>query len=76
MGSGALAVMLLAASRAEARDAFQVLEPNESDFLALYNIQKEFDDRWDGVDPTTLSPEEKYQYQQAQNKYDQGNPDH
>jgi hypothetical protein len=53
------------------RDAFQVLEPNESDFLALYNIQKEFDDRWDGVDPGMLSAEEKYQYQQAQNKYDQ-----
>lgn len=50
------------------RDAFLVLEPNEQDFLALYRFQKEFDDRWDGVDPNTLTPEEKWQYQQAQNK--------
>ncbi len=50
------------------RDAFLVLEPNEQDFLALYRFQKEFDDRWNGVDVSTLSPDEKWQYQQAQNK--------
>jgi hypothetical protein len=50
------------------RDAFLVLEPNEQDFLALYRFQKEFDDRWGGLDLNTLTPEEKWQYQQAQNK--------
>jgi hypothetical protein len=50
------------------RDAFLVLDPNEQDFLALYRFQKEFDDRWDGVDPNILTPEEKWQYQQAQTK--------
>jgi hypothetical protein len=53
------------------RDAFLVLEPNEQDFLALYRIQKEFDEKWDGIDPGTLSLEEKQQYQLAQDDYNQ-----
>jgi hypothetical protein len=51
------------------RDVFQVLEPNESDFLALFQIQKAFDDRWEGVDPASLTGDERRQYQQALNQY-------
>lgn len=51
------------------RDAFLVLDPNEKDFLALYHIQKEFDDKWDGVDPSALPADQQIQFQQAQSSY-------
>ncbi len=51
------------------RDAFLVLEPNEQDFLGLYRIQKDLDDRWDGLDINQLTGEQLSQYQHDQTQY-------
>ncbi len=58
------------------RDAFLVLEPNEADFLALYHIQKEFDDKWEGVDPATLVGVERAAYDQAKQQYENSIREH
>ena len=45
------------------REAFLALEPNEADYLALYRIQREFDERWGSVEPAALNHAEKAQYE-------------
>jgi hypothetical protein len=58
------------------RDAFLTLEPNEEDFLALYRLESEFDAKWDGVEPATLTPEQQREMQEAQKNLEAGIREH
>lgn len=54
------------------REVFRTLEPNETDFLALYRLQHEFDQRWEGVDSADLDPVQKMQLAEDQQVLEQG----
>ena len=54
------------------RDSFFAMEPSEEDFLAIYKLQRAFDEHWRDVDTVELSPLEKQQYEQAQKEYEAG----
>ncbi|MGZ8940871.1 MAG: hypothetical protein ACXW32_16830, partial [Limisphaerales bacterium] len=53
------------------RDSFFAMEPSEDDFLAIYNLQREFDSQWSGKEPATLAGLERIQYETAQAEYEQ-----
>jgi hypothetical protein len=52
------------------REALSELNPSEEKFLGVYQIQQEFDEKWDGVDPAQLSPQEQIDYSQAKQDYE------
>jgi hypothetical protein len=52
------------------RDAFLALEPNEADFLALYQVQSGFDAKWDGADPKTFTAAEQREFEEAKKQYE------
>jgi hypothetical protein len=54
------------------RDSFFAMEPSEEDFLAIYQIQRAFDEKWQDVQPSDLTPAERQQYEQAQQEYEAG----
>jgi hypothetical protein len=53
------------------REAFLALEPNEDDFLALYRLQREFDQEWGTVHPASLDLAKNQEFTQAQAALDQ-----
>ena len=59
------------ASAYKVRDSFFAMEPSEEDFVAVYQLQREFDQAWDGQDVASLSPTERAQYEHAQREYEQ-----
>jgi hypothetical protein len=52
------------------REALSSLNPTEDKFLGVYQIQQQFDEKWDGVDPAQLSPQEQINYNQAKQDYE------
>ena len=52
------------------RDAFFAMEPSEEDFLAIYGIQRAFDEKWHTVDPSSLTPIQQQQYQLDEAQYE------
>ncbi len=54
------------------RDSFFAMEPSEEDFLAIYGIQRAFDEKWQNVDPSGLTPAERQEYEQAKRDYEAG----
>lgn len=52
------------------RDSFFAMEPSEEDFLAIYGIQRQFDEHWQDVETAALTPIEQQQYQAAQQAYE------
>jgi hypothetical protein len=52
------------------RDSFFAMEPSEDDFLAVYQIQRGFDEKWQDVEPANLTPIERQEYEQAQKDYE------
>ena len=58
------------------RDSFFAMEPSEEDFLAIYKLQRAFDDHWQDVNPAELTPLERQQYEQAQQDYEAGIREH
>jgi hypothetical protein len=58
------------------REGFLTLEPTEDEFLALYRIQREFDEQWQDVEPASLSPEQKAKFEQSRFKAEQMIRDH
>lgn len=52
------------------RDSFFAMEPTEEDFVAIYKIQREFDQHWQQVEPTALTPVEQQQYEEAKAEYE------
>lgn len=54
------------------REAFLALEPNEQEFLALYQMQRQFDVQWDGVEPSELDAEQRHAYTLAQQALEAG----
>lgn len=56
-------------SASRARDALTGMENTEQEFLGVYHIQRQFDDRWADINPASLSGPEKLEYDQAQQDY-------
>jgi hypothetical protein len=54
------------------RDSFFAMEPSEEDFLAIYKLQREFDQKWQEVQPAELSAAERQEYEGAQAEYEAG----
>ena len=52
------------------RDSFFSMEPSEEDFVAIYQIQREFDQQWQQADATALTPVEQKQYEDAKAEYE------
>lgn len=52
------------------RDSFFAMEPSEEDFLAVYKLQRSFDEQWQDVQPAELTPAEFQKYEQAQKDYE------
>jgi len=52
------------------RDALSSIDGTESDFLAIYRLQREIDSQWDGVDANALGADQKRQYETAQNEFE------
>ena len=52
------------------RDSFFAMEPSEEDFLAIYEIQRAFDEKWREVEGTELGPAVREDYEQAQRDYE------
>ena len=52
------------------RDAFFAMEPKEEDFLAIYGIQRAFDEKWHSVDSSSLTPIQEQQYALDQAEYE------
>ena len=53
------------------RDSFFAMEPSEEDFLAIYGVQREFDQQWGTQEVESLAPAERAQYELAQREYEQ-----
>ena len=54
------------------RDSFFAMDPSEEDFLAIYKVQRAFDEKWQGVEPATLTPLERQEFEKAQQEYETG----
>lgn len=54
------------------RETLSNVEPTEDDFLAVYHLQREFDAKWDGAQPSELSPEQRAKYETAQQDFETG----
>ncbi|HEX7859818.1 MAG TPA: hypothetical protein VF773_05815 [Verrucomicrobiae bacterium] len=52
------------------RDSFFAMEPSEQDFLAIYQLQREFDSEWTSKDTNSLTPNERALYEKAQSDYE------
>jgi hypothetical protein len=52
------------------RDALSSIEGSESDFLAIYRLQQDFDAKWQDVEANTLTAEQKLEYRQAQSDFE------
>jgi hypothetical protein len=54
------------------RDSFFAMEPSEEDFLAIYHLRREFDQKWQDIIPAELSDGERQQYESARQEYEAG----
>ena len=54
------------------REAFFTLEPTEEEFLAVYQLQKEFDQQWSQVDPENPPLALKQTYEDARQELEAG----
>lgn len=52
------------------RDSFFAMEPSEEDFLAIYQIQREFDSNWGNKEIHALNADERMEYESAQREYE------
>jgi len=52
------------------RDSFFAMEPSEEDFLAVYEIQREFDSEWGGKEIHARSVNERVEYENAKREYE------
>jgi hypothetical protein len=52
------------------RDAFYGLDNTEAEFLSVYRLQQDFDSRWGNVQPASLGPSEKQEYDSARAQFD------
>jgi hypothetical protein len=52
------------------RDSFFAMEPSEEDFLGIYQIQREFDSQWSDKDSGQLTDDERRQFENAKNDYE------
>lgn len=52
------------------RDSFFAMEPSEEDFLAIYQVQREFDREWADKDIKALRGNEQTNFENAQREYE------